>query len=123
MNFAADGSVSTKFTGASPPLPVPLAWHASPDPALFCQARLSGKARRGAVVTGKRSQLRVWVDPEKCQGHNRCRALAPELFEIDDLGFAHAKGDGTVPPELEDKALLAVRNCPEFAIKAEREKS
>jgi ferredoxin len=74
-------------------------------------------------VTGKRSQLRVSVDPEKCQGHNRCRALAPELFEIDDLGFAHAKGDGSVSPELEDKALLAVRNCPEFAIKADREKS
>jgi len=25
-------------------------------------------------------------------------------------------GDGTVPPELEDKARLAIANCPEFAI-------
>ena len=33
--------------------------------------------------------MRVHVDPEKCQGHNRCYALAPELFDVDDLGYAH----------------------------------
>ena len=32
--------------------------------------------------------MRVHVDPEKCQGHNRCYALAPELFDVDDLGYA-----------------------------------
>ncbi len=65
-------------------------------------------------------RMRLTVDRDKCQGHNRCCKLAPELFDIDELGFATAKGDGRVPPELEPKALLAVRNCPEFAIKAER---
>jgi ferredoxin len=25
-------------------------------------------------------------------------------------------GDGTVPPELEDKARLAIANCPEYAV-------
>jgi ferredoxin len=60
--------------------------------------------------------MHVSVDQEKCQGHNRCYALAPELFDVDDYGIAHAIGDGTVPPELEDKAQLAARNCPEFAI-------
>lgn len=68
-------------------------------------------------------RLRVHVDPEKCQGHNRCYALAPELFEVDEFGFARARRDGMVPPELEAKALLAVRNCPEYAIRAEREKT
>lgn len=68
-------------------------------------------------MTAKRTRL--VVDGEKCQGHNRCRLLAPELIEIDDLGFAHAKGDGKVPPEQAEKARLAVRNCPEFALRLE----
>lgn len=62
--------------------------------------------------------MRVHVDQEKCQGHNRCYALAPELFDVDDLGYATEIGDGTVPAELEDKARLAVSNCPEHAIEA-----
>jgi ferredoxin len=60
--------------------------------------------------------LRVHVDPDRCQGHNRCKALAPSLFVIDELGNAREAGDGTVPPELADQARLAVANCPEYAI-------
>ena len=60
--------------------------------------------------------MRVHVDTEKCQGHNRCYALAPELFDVDDYGTAVVIGDGSVPPELEEKAHLAVANCPEYAI-------
>lgn len=60
--------------------------------------------------------MRVRVDSDRCQGHNRCYAIAPELFDVDDYGYAHERGDGAVPPELEDKARLAVANCPEFAI-------
>ena len=63
--------------------------------------------------------MRVHVDPEKCQGHNRCYALAPELFDVDDYGEAHEIGDGEVPPELADKARLAAANCPEYAISIE----
>ena len=59
---------------------------------------------------------RVHVDPEKCQGHNRCYSIAPELFDIDDLGMSSEKGNGTVSPELIDKARKAVANCPEYAI-------
>ncbi len=60
--------------------------------------------------------MRVRVDSEKCQGHNRCYSLAPELFDVDDYGDAHELNDGIVPPELEAKARLAIANCPEFAI-------
>jgi ferredoxin len=56
------------------------------------------------------------VDEDKCQGHNRCYSLAPELFDIDDLGASHERGDGVVPPALEEKARRAVANCPEYAI-------
>ena len=62
---------------------------------------------------------RLVVEAEKCQGHNRCQRLIPELIEIDDLGFAHAKADGRVPAELAEKARLAVRNCPEYALRLE----
>lgn len=63
--------------------------------------------------------MRVWVDPDKCQGHSRCYSLAPELFDVDAEGFAHALIEGDVPPDLEAKARLAVANCPEGAISVE----
>ncbi len=60
--------------------------------------------------------MKVRVDPTLCQGHNRCYALAPDLFELDDAGFASAVGDGTVPPDREEAAELAADNCPEMAV-------
>jgi ferredoxin len=45
--------------------------------------------------------------------------LAPELFDVDDYGQAVVVGDGSVPPDLEEKARLAVANCPEYAITIE----
>jgi ferredoxin len=65
--------------------------------------------------------LRVRVDGERCQGHNRCCALAPELFEADELGNAKVKGDGAVPAALQAKARLAVANCPEHAVRLSHE--
>lgn len=63
--------------------------------------------------------MRLMLDRDACQGHNRCYLLAPELFDVDDEGYAVLVGDGTVPAELEEKARLAVDNCPEFAITVE----
>ena len=66
-------------------------------------------------------KLVVRIDPEKCQGHARCHALAPELFELDELGNARARGSGLVSPDLEDKAWIAKANCPEIAIAIDEE--
>ena len=60
--------------------------------------------------------MKVHVDRERCQGHSRCYDLAPEVFDVDDLGNAFEIGDGSVPPGFEDKARLAQTNCPEHAI-------
>ncbi len=60
--------------------------------------------------------MKVHVDQEKCQGHNRCFAIAPELFDVDDYGQSHELNDGVVPPDQEEKARLAAANCPEYAI-------
>ena len=65
--------------------------------------------------------MKVKVDQEKCQGHNRCFVVASDLFELDDYGYAHEVGDGTVPAGMEEKARLAVVNCPENAINIEEE--
>ena len=65
--------------------------------------------------------LRVRIDSERCQGHNRCCAVAPELFEADDVGNARVRGDGSVAPALEAKAKLAMANCPEHAIRMSKE--
>lgn len=60
--------------------------------------------------------MRVAIASDRCQGHNRCCLVAPELFEADDDGNAQVRGDGIVPAGLEAKAKLAVANCPEHAV-------
>ena len=58
----------------------------------------------------------VHVDPDKCQGHNRCYIVFPDLFELDDLGMSSEVGAGLVPAGQLSLARLAVANCPEHAI-------
>jgi ferredoxin len=60
--------------------------------------------------------VRVHVNQELCQGHGRCYATAPDLFEPDDIGNGHELGDGTVPADRRHQAEVAVANCPEQAI-------
>lgn len=60
----------------------------------------------------------IKVDAEKCQGHGRCYALAPDLFDLDENGNALAK-DGLVPPGQVELAEIAAANCPERAITLE----
>jgi ferredoxin len=75
----------------------------------------------GRIIAPARSlgAVRVHVDDERCEGHGRCYATAPEIFAADDIGNGHEIGDGSVPAELEHKARLAVANCPERAITIE----
>ena len=60
--------------------------------------------------------MKVQISAERCQGHGRCYDLAPDLFGDDDLGYGMVIGDGTVSPDQERAARLAVVNCPEHAI-------
>jgi ferredoxin len=59
--------------------------------------------------------MRVAVDPEVCQGHARCWDICPEVFAVDDDGFALVRTP-EIGPELEAKAREAANNCPERAI-------
>lgn len=60
--------------------------------------------------------MRITLDTEACQGHGRCYALSPTLFDTDDDGYAVLLVDGEVPAGSEDAARLAADNCPEYAI-------
>ncbi|NNC76210.1 MAG: ferredoxin [Acidimicrobiia bacterium] len=60
--------------------------------------------------------MKITYNRDACQGHNRCYMLAPEIFDVDDEGYAVLLIDGDVPEELHEKAQLTVDNCPEYAI-------
>jgi ferredoxin len=60
--------------------------------------------------------MRIVFDREKCQGHGRCYALAPELFDADDEGYAVVLVSGELTEEQVAKAQLDADNCPEYAL-------
>jgi ferredoxin len=61
--------------------------------------------------------MRVVVDRERCQGHGRCHAIAPELFDLDELGYSVLRSeDADILPALAEIASLAAAGCPERAI-------
>ena len=68
----------------------------------------------GWVTNGS---VRVRVDRDRCTGHGRCYALAPEVYEPDDEGFCViAQQDVDVAKQYEDVARRGALNCPEDAI-------
>lgn len=64
--------------------------------------------------------MRIVYDRSRCQGHGRCYALAPDLFDSDDEGYAVLLVTGAVPTDQQSAARLAADNCPEFAITIEQ---
>ena len=63
--------------------------------------------------------MRLTIDLSICQGHARCAALVPELFDVDEEGYGVVIA-GCEQVEADDaQALLAIDNCPEQAIRLE----
>jgi ferredoxin len=58
----------------------------------------------------------VSVDASRCQGHARCLAFAPDVFDFDDEGYAFVPDDQADREDLGDDVKLAVANCPERAV-------
>jgi ferredoxin len=63
--------------------------------------------------------MHIVFDREKCQGHGRCYALAAELFDADDEGYAVVLVSGELDEQQVVAAQLAADNCPEYAISVE----
>jgi ferredoxin len=55
---------------------------------------------------------------DRCSGHGQCYSFYGDLFQGDELGFNVAREGPPVPvpAELEERAGLGVRICPEGAI-------
>jgi len=66
--------------------------------------------------------MRIRVDRDKCVGHGRCYAIAPEVYSDDERGHC-------VPPavaiarDLEAQARRGADNCPEHAISIDARRS
>lgn len=60
--------------------------------------------------------MKVWVDPERCQGHTLCAMIAPESFQLSDIDGTSSAIDEAVPADREDQVREAARSCPEQAI-------
>lgn len=59
--------------------------------------------------------MAVTVDKKKCIGCGLCASIAPQIFELGDDGFSHAKdanGDKKYPKEMKE----AAESCPVKAI-------
>ena len=59
--------------------------------------------------------MRVRVDRQKCQGHNRCYLTCPEVYKIDEDGYSYLER-AEVPIGIEEKARRGAEVCPENAI-------
>ena len=59
--------------------------------------------------------MRISVDRDRCTGHALCKAAAPGVYVLDELGF-NVTPAGEVPPELVDQARRGALSCPESAI-------
>ena len=60
--------------------------------------------------------MRVEVDPNICEGHGQCNAVAPEIYDLDEDGYCLIRNPD-VPPELEAAAATeGALACPVQAI-------
>ncbi len=59
--------------------------------------------------------MKLIIDPIACEANGVCTGIIPEVLDLDDDDLLHLRLV-IVPPELEDKARRAVRQCPRQAL-------
>ena len=64
--------------------------------------------------------MKIKVNKEKCAGHARCAAVAPEIYTLDDDGYI-SFSEAEISNDLKDKAIRGARACPERIIIVEKE--
>ena len=60
--------------------------------------------------------MKVWVDPQRCQGHTLCAMIAPESFQLSDIDGSSSAVNEVVPDDQVDQVREAAQSCPEQAI-------
>lgn len=59
--------------------------------------------------------MKVYVDPDVCEGHGKCQEAAPGIFELRDDDLSYVLVD-QVPAEFVEAARRAIKLCPRQAI-------
>jgi ferredoxin len=59
--------------------------------------------------------MKVFVDDERCRGHGICTTICPDVFAINEDGYAEVIAP-EVPGAQRDAAREAIKSCPEQAI-------
>lgn len=59
--------------------------------------------------------MKVSVNREKCQGHNRCYMICPQVYKVDADTYAYIEEED-VPEALRDQVRRGAEVCPEKAI-------
>jgi ferredoxin len=61
--------------------------------------------------------VRIKLDRTKCDGFGICAAYAPDVFSLDDWGYASTEFQGAeIAPEREADVRRALLDCPVHAI-------
>ncbi|MBV9121174.1 MAG: ferredoxin [Chloroflexi bacterium] len=60
--------------------------------------------------------MRVRVDPTQCDGYGKCNKVLPDLFKLDEYGYAQMDEFIEVPAGLEDRVREAAGVCPTAAV-------
>ncbi len=66
-----------------------------------------------------RPELRLRVNPIRCDAYGHCAELLPELIALDEWGYP-IMSDAPVPRKLEGDARRAVSMCPRLALLLEQ---
>lgn len=64
--------------------------------------------------------MEIEVDLDLCQGHAQCQDAAPQVFEVQDDGYAHLLMTSTDDPALIAAVEDAEQRCPVEAIRLTR---
>lgn len=60
--------------------------------------------------------MKVKAKKDRCTGHARCAAIAPDIFHLDDNGYI-ALDEWDIPSNQTDLARRGVHACPEGALR------
>ncbi len=60
--------------------------------------------------------MKVRLKQSLCDGFGTCAQHAPEVFPLDEWGYASVANDGEVPKGAEDRVRRAIVACPVHAI-------
>ena len=63
--------------------------------------------------------MKLGLNTELCEGFGACARHLPEVFALDEWGYAELRAEGVVPHGKEHLARRAMDDCPVLAIVAD----